>query len=108
MSRLTQARRWHTGEQRRKAPAMTENGVLPDEARSAMLAIVLQTGHVLERVEGYDYQTDRFTIAARDHEGKLKELTVYGETVARVVKVARTLKGKPNGLTRPGNKAAAG
>jgi predicted kinase len=81
---------------------MTENAITPDEAREAVGAIVIQTGHVMERLHDYCPKKDRFIIEARNTEGKLIQITVYGETVARVVAMARNLAGtlgKP--LLRP-------
>jgi hypothetical protein len=107
MSRYTQGRRWSVSERRRGAGPMTEHGVTPDEARSAMAAIVLQTGHQLERVEGYEPRSDRFTVAARSADGRLVELTVYGETVAKTVHVSRVLRGANTPLRRPSEMRAA-
>ena len=86
---------------------MTEYGITPDEARSALTAIVLQTGHVLESVEGYDSRRDRFSVVARSADGKLADLTVYGETVAKTVRISRILRGSDKPLMRPSEKRAA-
>jgi hypothetical protein len=91
MSRQTQGRRWSTLLRRKKAALMTENGITPEEARTAVNAIVLQTGHTVERVSGYEPKSDTFTVCVRDSDKKLSDMVIYGETVARTVKAARKL-----------------
>lgn len=81
---------------------MTEYTVTPEEAREAVQAIVHQTGHVLERVTDYSPNVDCFKVEARDiNSNKLIEITIYGETVAKVVFAARTMSGQHKGLKRP-------
>lgn len=106
MSRLTQARRWSAGKKRSKAPAMTEHSITPEEAREALLAIVLQLGHSIERVYDYDPRGDKFRVVCRNADGKLIDCTVYGETVAKVVFAARAMTGNVR-LVRPSELARA-
>lgn len=94
---------------------MTEEGITPAEAHEAMTAIMLQTGHVLEKILDYDYNGDKFVVEARAYEqdlqggivtGKLKQCIVRGETVAKVVAAARVLAGvkvlrHPQDLAKP-------
>jgi hypothetical protein len=111
VSRLTQARRWSVQEQRRGAAPMTENAITPEEARTALEAVVMQLGRsiVPDNVRGrpmqpavnYDPRSDRFTVLARrTSDGVLEELTVYGETVAKTVMAARMLRGTVKPLRR--------
>jgi hypothetical protein len=93
VSRFTNPRRWAAQAKRKKFAAMTENAITPDEAYAAMNAIVLQTGHELERVYDYDYRKDVFRVVARSTENKLIDILVRGETVAKTVAAARTLAG---------------
>lgn len=107
MSRLTQARRWAAQSKRKQLAKMTEHVITPDEAREALTAIVLQTGHVLERLYEYNPRTDRFHAVARSADGKLIDVTVPGETVAKTVAVARSLAGQKQ-LIRPSERRAVG
>lgn len=103
MSRFTHQRRWAAQSRRKRVAPMTENSITPDEAREALTAICLQPGCVLERVNEYDPRKDVFRCEARrEVDGKLIEILVRGETVARTVKRAREMAstfGKP--LLRP-------
>lgn len=79
---------------------MTENGITPDEAREALIVILQQVGVITDRVLDYCPRRDRFLVEGRRCEydaagnltgSKLEQCTVYGETVAKVVKKAREL-----------------
>lgn len=100
MSRFTGQRRWSVIAKKQKLAAMTEHAITPDEARTALLAIVLQAGRVFERMSGYDFSTDRFSVVCRNQDGKLEDVTVFGETVAKVVFALRTMVGAKQ-LKRP-------
>jgi hypothetical protein len=109
MSRLTHPRRWAVQSKRNKLAPMTEDGITPDEARSAVHAIVMQTGCTLERVHEYDPRSDRFQVVARrEVDNKLMDVEIPGETVARVVRAGRLMAGRglkalkrPSELRRP-------
>lgn len=90
---------------------MTEDAVTPEEARTALEAIAKQLGVQLmpDNVNGramqpainYDARADHFVVIGRSiADGKKRELTVYGETVAKAVRVARALRGTPGKALR--------
>jgi hypothetical protein len=106
MSRFTNARRWAAQAKRKRFAAMTENDITPDEAHDALVCIVAEVGHEFERVGEYDYAGDAFRVVGRSSEGKLIDILVRGETVAKVVAAARMLAGvkklqRPSDLYRP-------
>lgn len=81
---------------------MTEHAVTPEEARTSIAAILLQAGVYIDEVYDYDPRTDRFSVRGyRGNDRRLVDCTVYGETVARAVHVARLLSNRPKGLKRP-------
>jgi hypothetical protein len=81
---------------------MTEHSVTPDEARTALTAILLQTGHKVVRVLDYNPNSDRFKVEAVSADtGKAIECTVYGETVAKTVHAVRAMIGTHKALIRP-------
>ncbi len=89
-----QSRRWAADWTKRKKPFMTEHGVSPNEAGTALVACLLSLGLLLSEVQEYDYRKDKFRVLAyRQADGKLLDCDIPGETVARTVVAARVLGG---------------
>lgn len=87
-------RRWAKDWNRRKAPALTENAVTPNEASTALVACLLTRGLLVSKVLEYDYRKDRFhLICYRREDGRLVDVEMPGETVARTVAACRILGG---------------
>lgn len=81
---------------------MTENAVTPEEARTALTAILLQTGNKVVRVLDYNPNIDKFKVEAINAaSGRVMECTVMGETVAKTVAATRLLIGTSKALIRP-------
>jgi hypothetical protein len=96
-----QPRRWASVFLKHR-PDMTELYVTPDEARTALIAALSEVGVRLDKVLEYDPRTDRFTcLCIRYSDGKRVDCELPGETVAKIVRVARTMWKMPKGLVRP-------
>lgn len=86
-----QPRMWATNLAKRSLyHEMTEEPMTPKLAMMAIEAIMVQMGCVIELIRGYDPRRDEFYITAnRARDGKFRNYTIPGETVASVVKDAR-------------------
>lgn len=97
-----QPRRW--ARLVRESRVLTERRIKPDEARTALLALLAQLGWRLDLIREYDARLDRFVLLIRDALGKQMDAYVPGEKLAQVVDVARMLVG--GRLVRPSEVAA--
>ena len=100
MSRQTQGRRWSSIGAEKKLAPISDIRITHDEARTAVNAIVVQAGLIIDHITDYDPRADRFTVRVENTEGKKFDMTIYGETVSRVVALARVSCGLPFGLVR--------
>lgn len=94
-----QPRRWVMYCKRSKA--LSERKIKPDEARTALLAILVQLGFRLDLVREYDQRRDIFALLARNADGVQKDVVVAADLVADLVTTSRALAGMPEGLMRP-------
>lgn len=90
---------------RRVALKMTENDVTADEAYTALIVSVMQPGWVLADVKEYDARKDMYRIVVHDADNKKIDKLVPGETIARIVKLARMLARTGGPLLRPSDLA---
>lgn len=103
-----QTRRWMM-DKRRHPKQMTEGNITPDEARTAVQAMLVEAGALLREVLEYDPHKDRFIVSGQSEEsGKIELYSVPGESVAEIVMAARMISGMPSGLMRPGEAKAKG
>lgn len=93
-------RRWSTKAKKDRIGEMTDKGISPEEARTALMAVVLQMLHTLEDVHDYDPRGDVFYLHTRDALGKRHETEIRGELVGKVVAAARALRATEK-LKRP-------
>ncbi len=100
MSQFTQARRWAVLE-KYQGRSVGEHAIKPDEARTALLAILAQLGLTLEEITEYDPRGERFHCEARDQDGALHYVLVRDERVGQVVLAARLMSGSHKPLLRP-------
>ena len=96
-----QSRRWAVSRNKRNLAKMTENSVTADEAEAALNALMPQLGLCLSEVQEYNPFSDKFKILAWKDDGstelvksagKLVEVEIPGETIAKLVKTVRSLR----------------
>lgn len=95
MSRFTQPRRMAALHKHMRRGQISEFDITPDEARTALYAILAESGFIYEEMlEHYDPRRDEFRIEGRNpNDQKLYECWVPGENVGRVVRAMRQLAG---------------
>jgi len=85
----------------KKSKALKQRDIRPDEARTAVLAILTGVGMRLDLIREYDERLDEFAMLVRDSDGVQDDCWITGEAVAQAVVAARMMAGTPRGLVRP-------
>lgn len=85
-SPFVQPRRWAVDHIRRRCGQIAEQAITPQEARTALLATMLQAGFKLKRLISYDQNKDLFITKGEDpNTGREHDVNVPGAVVAKVV-----------------------
>ena len=98
MSRFTQPRRWSALWRRLGLGQISEYSISPEEARTALLGLLLELGYEMHEnrgnTESYNPKKDEFAIKAWDPHGHCYEdIYIPGEVVAKVVMAMRHVGG---------------
>ena len=101
-----QPRRWVKFSKRVKA--FVREKISPEEARTAVAAILVGNGLRLEQVREYDERKDEFVLLVRLADGKMDDAYMTGEAVAQTVIAARAMAGMRGGLKRPSERTRRG
>lgn len=98
-----QPRRWAVACKRSKA--LAERKITADEARTAIIAVLVSSGMRLDLIREYDAARDEFVLLVRKANGTQTDCWIPAETVADTVLVARVMSGMFDRMWRPSDRA---